>query len=36
MRDIVEISKMKQDYETIPIPLDLKQRVKEGVQAPPF
>lgn len=31
MRDIVEISKMKQDYETIPIPLDLKQRVKEGI-----
>ncbi|RKI43732.1 DUF3298 domain-containing protein [bacterium D16-51] len=32
MRGIAEISKMKQDYETIPVPLELKQRVKEGIE----
>lgn len=31
MRDYVEINEMKQEYETIPVPWNLKQRVKEGI-----
>lgn len=32
MRDYAEISEIKQDYETIPVPWNLKQRVKEGIE----
>jgi len=31
MRDYAEINEIKQDYETIPVPWNLKQRVKEGI-----
>lgn len=31
MRDYVKINEMKQDYETIPVPEDLKQRVEKGI-----
>ncbi|HBI62863.1 MAG TPA: DUF3298 domain-containing protein [Lachnospiraceae bacterium] len=32
MRDYAEINEIKQDYETIPVPWNLKQRVKEGIE----
>lgn len=32
MRNYAEINEIKQDYETIPVPWNLKQRVKEGIE----